>query len=83
MHGNVDEWCNDWYDSEYYEKCREEPNLKNPKGPDYGLYKVVRGGSWGDFYHFCRSSNRISFCPSKRLSFVGFRPVFIGKKAEE
>src|SRR6266851_3279952 len=44
MIGNVWEWCSDWYGQTYY---RDAPD-HNPKGPDTGLYRVLRGGSWFD-----------------------------------
>jgi len=44
MAGNVYEWVNDWYDPSYYKYSPEE----NPKGPDKGEYKILRGGSWYD-----------------------------------
>ena len=43
MHGNVWEWCADWYDAGYYSVSPSN----NPKGPDSGICRVVRGGSWG------------------------------------
>jgi formylglycine-generating enzyme len=45
MSGNVREWVQDWYDPEYYSIAPE----KNPKGPETGILKVLRGGSWSSF----------------------------------
>ncbi len=42
MNGNVSEWCNDWYDADYYKQLI----LNDPQGPKEGTAKVVRGGAW-------------------------------------
>jgi len=69
MHGNVWEWCSDWYDVAYYGNS----DAKNPKGPKQGQYKVARGGSWDSDGAALRSANRISYSPSVRLQNLGFR----------
>ena len=55
MHGNVAEWCNDRYSENYY---KESPG-KDPKGPDRGGKRVLRGGAWNSSPASCRSSYRV------------------------
>ncbi len=69
MSGNVWEWCQDFFDSEYY---RHSPS-NNPRGPATGSDRVVRGGSWGYNPDGCRSAFRIYTLPDYRLINVGFR----------
>jgi formylglycine-generating enzyme required for sulfatase activity len=69
MAGNVREWCNDLYGSDYYKKSP----YKNPIGPTGGTSRVVRGGGWVSSAKGIRCANRFSYAPSDRDEYVGFR----------
>ena len=70
MGGNVMEWCQDWYSRTYYSVSAK----KNPKGPEKGAYRVLRGGSFFFEGHDLRTYGRSAAWPSfQAFRMVGFR----------
>lgn len=70
MHGNVWEWCEDRYGSDYYASSP----ATDPVGPSTGAGRVVRGGGWNYDARWCRSAKRGSV-PTGRSIYIGFRLV--------
>ena len=68
MHGNVWEWCADWYADKL-----PGGSVSDFKGAASGSLRVNRGGSWRNDAAFCRSAVRFWFSPGLRLGFLGFR----------
>jgi formylglycine-generating enzyme required for sulfatase activity len=79
MHGNVWQWCSDWYDKDYYKNSPRSDPQGPPKGvlsTDYNdFYRVVRGGCWLDEGRACRSAYRFRAMPHDAYRLIGFRVV--------
>jgi formylglycine-generating enzyme len=67
MHGNVLEWCEDWFGDYLTGKAVD------PKGPEESVDRVLRGGSWDNFGRRCRSASRQGNLPNNRGYGIGFR----------
>jgi len=71
MHGNVSEWCGDWFDTDTYSFTK----TPDPTGPLTGSGRVIRGGSWDSRAVLCRATRRTRELPSFKNATLGLRVV--------
>ena len=72
MHGNVWEWCHDWFGKDYYGKSQGDNPVNTS---DASGCRVLRGGGWSDSGFCCRSASRSGSTPTSRFNCIGFRVV--------
>jgi sulfatase modifying factor 1 len=76
---NLHEWCSDWYDADYYAKSPD----RNPRGPEHGLRRSSRGGSWRHHVKISRCAARSSIPPEFQYADYGFRVAADAAPAEK
>ena len=74
MHGNVNEWCEDWY-GDYPSSA-----VTDPTGPSSGSRRVIRGGSFDNNAWCCRSASRLCLNPGFNRTYLGFRVALVPVK---
>jgi formylglycine-generating enzyme required for sulfatase activity len=76
--GNVMEWVGDWYEETYFKEAPEQ----NPQSPEYGTFRVLRGGGYATTGGDIRITSRSKMVPDFRDETIGFRCAVSGGKYE-
>ena len=77
MHGNIFEWCRDWYHATLPGGVDPDVQVKGAPNRDGSYSRVRRGGAWNDEAHWCRSALRLRYEPERRSDHIGFRVVLV------
>jgi formylglycine-generating enzyme required for sulfatase activity len=77
MHGNVYEWCRDWYHHKLPGGTDPDLSVRGQTNRDGTFSRVRRGGAWCDDGQPCRSARRLRFEPERRSDHIGFRVVAV------
>lgn len=73
MHGNVFQWCADYYDPNFYKSSKREDPVCEEADPENPFWRVIRGGSWFNNGNLCRAAYRSGFRENDSYKTYGFR----------
>jgi formylglycine-generating enzyme required for sulfatase activity len=77
MHGNIFEWCRDWYHARLPGGVDPDVQVKGEPNRDGSYSRVRRGGAWNDAGVFCRSALRLRYEPERSSDHIGFRVALV------